>query len=641
VPLKHSLLAIALAILGCRLAPAQISPGPLSRAHQQYEGVTKCASCHDFGPGTGNRNFKCLECHVEIQHRLDAHTGYHAREYKSSAGETDCARCHADHNGEKFALVRLDRKAFDHTAETGLALEGKHKTLACEKCHIAKFVAAIAKPEIKVKDLNHTFLGLRRECASCHEDVHKGQEGADCARCHTQDAWKPAPGFDHGKANYQLTGKHQTVVCEKCHEPPAKGQPVLFKGLKFNNCQDCHMDPHRGGFQETKFKGNCETCHITGGWKINHPDKEFDHSTTKYPLKGKHVETPCAKCHKDSDYHRHLAFERCADCHDRDDPHKGQFKARAAGSDCKSCHDEKDWKKALFDKETHKKSAFPLEGKHADVECLDCHQPKGPDAVWMTRKLICSACHTDRHGGEFAAAPNENKCDACHTQTDFQPSTFSVKQHSETKFTLTGRHAYVLCADCHKLIEPAVAWRPVPAIAAMAVPAAKTFVSGSLRQYHFASQTCETCHTDPHQTTLACESCHMTEQWKILKAFDHSTTKFQLDGGHVKVKCGDCHMGATPQFPMTPEQCTGCHATKDVHGGQFRRGALEEDCATCHVTARWELKDKDFSHEKTRFPLDVAHRNVACDKCHKEQRGAAGKMMKIYRGIATECVQCH
>ena len=637
--MKHPLLAVALALLCCKLAPAQISPGPLSRAHQQLEGVAKCASCHDFGPGTGNRNFKCLECHVEIQHRLEAHAGYHSREYKSSSSETDCARCHADHNGEKFALVRLDRKAFDHTAETGMALEGKHKALSCEKCHIAKFIPASARPEIKEKDLNHSFLGLRRECASCHEDVHRAQEGADCARCHTQDAWKPAPGFDHGRSNYPLTGKHQPVACAKCHEPAAKGQPVLFKGLMYSSCQSCHMDPHRGGFQEAKFRGTCETCHVTGGWKLNRPGESFDHKATKFPLKGKHVETPCAKCHKDSDYHRQIAFERCADCHDRDDPHKGQFKERAAGSDCQSCHDEKDWKKALFDKETHKKSAFPLEGKHADVECLDCHQPKGKDAVYMTRKLICSACHTDRHGAEFASAPNENKCDVCHTQTGFQPTTFSVMRHAETKFTLTGRHAFVLCADCHKLIEPVIATLPLPAIAAMAVPAAKTFISGPLRQYHFASQTCETCHTDPHQTTLACESCHMTEQWKTLHAFDHSTTKFQLDGGHVKVKCADCHMGTTPQFPNTPEQCTGCHAAKDVHAGQFRRGVQEEDCATCHVTARWELKD--FNHDKSRFPLDVAHRNVACEKCHREQRGAAGKMVRSYRGTATECVQCH
>jgi hypothetical protein len=632
--------AVVLAILGCKLATAQISPGPLSLAHEQYEGVARCASCHDFGAATGNRSFKCLECHAEIRRRLDTHAGFHSHEYKTSPGETDCSRCHADHNGEKFALIRLDRKSFDHAAETGMPLEGKHKTLACEKCHVGRFIPVAARAEIKVKNLDHSFLGLRRECNSCHEDVHKGQEGNDCARCHSQDAWKPAAGFDHSKTNYPLTGKHQTLACEKCHEARVKGKPVLFKGLMFSSCQNCHMDPHRGGFQETKFRGTCETCHVTGGWKINRPDKEFDHSTTKYPLKGKHSETPCAKCHKDSDYHRHLAFERCADCHE--DIHKGQFKARAAGSDCASCHDEKGFKPALFDKETHKKSAFPLEGKHTDVECVDCHEPKGKDAVYITRKLSCPACHTDRHGGEFASVPTENKCDACHSQNGFTPTTFTVNEHTDTKFNLTGRHAFIQCAECHKLVAPAAVTLPLPVLANMRppLPLAKPFLSGSLRQFHFSSQTCETCHSDPHRTNLACESCHMTEQWKIVRAFDHSRTKFQLDGGHVKVRCADCHLGTeAPQFAMTAETCNGCHTSKDPHGDQFRRGGQDEDCAACHVTAHWELKD--FNHDRTRFPLDVSHRDVACAKCHREQRGADGKMMKIYRGTATECVQCH
>src|SRR5215471_5406887 len=68
---KGRLAGIAIALWCCTLAEAQISPGPLSRAHQQLEGVTKCASCHDFG--AGSRGFRCLECHAEIRRRVDAH----------------------------------------------------------------------------------------------------------------------------------------------------------------------------------------------------------------------------------------------------------------------------------------------------------------------------------------------------------------------------------------------------------------------------------------------------------------------------------------------------------------------------------------------------------------------------------------
>src|SRR4051812_48537830 len=81
-------------------AAAQISPGPLSRAHQQLEGVGKCASCHALG--TDSRGFRCLDCHKEIRTRVEAHTGMHSRAYKPAEGQADCARCHMEHNGVGF-----------------------------------------------------------------------------------------------------------------------------------------------------------------------------------------------------------------------------------------------------------------------------------------------------------------------------------------------------------------------------------------------------------------------------------------------------------------------------------------------------------------------------------------------------------
>ena len=117
----------------CTLTFGQISPGPLSQAHQGLEGVTKCSQCHGLGGGT--LGFKCLECHVEIQRRVAARTGFHAKAYTASPNETDCTRCHVEHNGRKFPLTRLERKDFNHATQTGFALEGKHRQQACESCH--------------------------------------------------------------------------------------------------------------------------------------------------------------------------------------------------------------------------------------------------------------------------------------------------------------------------------------------------------------------------------------------------------------------------------------------------------------------------------------------------------------------------
>ena len=109
--------------LSCPGAPpaAQISPGPLSRAHAKLEGSTHCLDCHD--PEKGVAADKCLGCHKPLQERVAAGKGLHARpEYR------DCKTCHVEHQGVEYELVwwgKAGKKAFDH-AQTGHPLAGKH-----------------------------------------------------------------------------------------------------------------------------------------------------------------------------------------------------------------------------------------------------------------------------------------------------------------------------------------------------------------------------------------------------------------------------------------------------------------------------------------------------------------------------------
>jgi len=643
----------------CGVAFAQISPGPLSRAHQQLEGVTKCSTCHDFG--AGDRRLKCLECHTEIQRRVAARTGYHAKAYKVSPTEIDCARCHLEHNGQKFPLTRLDRKNFEHRALTGFALEGKHKEQQCEGCHTTNRIAVDARAEIKLKDLNHSFLGLKGECASCHEDVHAGQLGGDCLRCHSQDAWKPTPGFNHVRTSYPLTGRHQEIACQKCHGPNPGEKAAHYKGVVFGSCQNCHADPHKGAFQDAKFQGTCETCHNTSGWKNNQPSVSFNHNNTKFPLHGKHAEATCAQCHKDSDFRRPVAYDHCESCHE--DVHKGQFASRGAGSpsdpsrpasdpagsECSACHNETAFKPTLFTREMHQKSAFKLEGKHASLECAKCHQPDGKSAVYITGKLLCNECHADPHGGEFAGLPYTNKCDLCHTQTSFQPSTYSSVRHAQTKFSLTGAHAAVVCGDCHKPLVSVAAPAAVPVVASVAYLPANA--ASAARQYHFDRQGCVGCHSDPHRTDVTCETCHTERQWKELRPFDHASTKFLLEGAHETVLCAGCHKPVdlhpaqsgriaakgAPDFSKTPRQCSECH--EDVHGGQFMKSDREEDCTSCHSVTKWS--SGAFNHDATAFPLDGSHIRVRCVQCHNQEKETDGKTIRIYRGTPTECTKCH
>ena len=253
-------------VLFAAFAQAQISPGPLSRAHQALEGATKCATCHNFG--LSNRGLKCLDCHAEIHRQVLTRTGFHARVYNASQSQADCARCHLEHNGRQFPLVQFDRQKFDHAGLTGFALEGKHRELMCSGCHNTAHVQTAARSEIKLKDLNKTFLGLGSQCTACHSDVHGGQLGPDCLHCHSQDAWKPAAGFNHSRTGFPLTGLHQNVTCEKCHGARPGELVARYKGLAYGSCQNCHNDPHRGAFQDAKFGGTCQTCHTTAGMEI-------------------------------------------------------------------------------------------------------------------------------------------------------------------------------------------------------------------------------------------------------------------------------------------------------------------------------------------------------------------------------------
>lgn len=516
-----------------------------------------------------------------------------------------------EHNGRTFTLARIDRGKFDHGAQTGFALTGKHRAQKCEACHTAAHIAAAARAEIRVKDPNHTFLGLRRECTGCHEDHHRGQLGNDCARCHSQEAWKPPTGFDHTRARFVLTGLHQKVPCQKCHGPKPGEAVARYQGLAFNGCQNCHNDPHRGAFQEAKVQGTCDRCHDTGGFKNNRSSAVFNHSMTKFPLVGKHTELACEKCHKSTDFKRPVAHARCQDCHQ--DPHRGQFAARAAGSDCGSCHAETGFKPAKFDRTAHAATAFPLKGKHLELRCVECHKPEGRDAVFKTGKLTCAECHTDQHGGEFAGAPWNNQCGSCHDESGFRPSKFTPARHAEGKFPLTGAHARVACEKCHK-------------------PMADAKANGQPRQYHFASRACTTCHENRHQTKVACDTCHTTEAWKATLEFNHSSTNFKLEGAHQTLKCAQCHTDIV--FSKATARCASCHAAKDPHRGQFATGDRAEDCSACHVPVKWD--GGAFSHERARFTLDVAHRNVACVKCHK-----LVDQMRVYRGTPRECIQCH
>jgi hypothetical protein len=118
VELKRRAVLLLLVTAACLFvaprAAAQISPGPLSKAHSSLSGTTQCATCHSFGASAPT--FKCLECHKELAQALAGSHGYHARLQMQNPNGKDCVRCHLEHNGENYNLIHWEpsREKFDH-----------------------------------------------------------------------------------------------------------------------------------------------------------------------------------------------------------------------------------------------------------------------------------------------------------------------------------------------------------------------------------------------------------------------------------------------------------------------------------------------------------------------------------------------
>lgn len=609
---------LALALLAVRALPAgaQVSPGPLARAHAELEGNRACFQCHPPAGGHERMDDRCLTCHGEIAAMREARRGFHAK-----VVDRPCAKCHPDHGGREFQLVAFDEGTpgkFDH-ARAGYALEGAHAKVECRACHQPKNQRAAVVAKMKVKDHARSWLGLDTACASCHGDPHRGQLGLECARCHALAAWKPAAKFDHAATSYPLTGKHAQVECSKCHLAPAvattldaNGRPMpQWKPLPHGECSSCHKDPHAG-----RFGAACAKCHVTDDFhRIN--NATFDHDKTRYPLRGAHVTVACAKCHDvKTAWGPKPPFARCDDCHR--DAHAGQTAHAALGAgaaransggakigagaaatgapansatDCAACHDLRAFSPSTFTVAAHQATKYPLAGAHARAKCSACHA-KGAEASAATLgparvplhpiHAICTDCHADPHRGRFSAGgarPRNEGCIACHGMERFSPSRVDAPFHAGFAYSLEGAHRAVPCATCHRELE-----------SPGATSGAATLRAAAQRALAFADdrRKCAECHRSPHGDQFAarkdrgaCESCHGLDAFAPATRFDHNRdAAFKLDGAHAKVRCAGCHptvAGANGArvvvYRPLSSKCESCHAVTPARKSSFRPDA--------------------------------------------------------------------
>jgi len=264
------------------------------------------------------------------------------------------------------------------------------------------------------------------------------------------------------------------------------------------------------------------------------------------------------------------------------------------------------------------------------LECSQCHT----DSLSTLDQATCIECHaegqrafTDQHRVDFG-----DDCLTCH---DGSGNLTNFDHGQMTNFSLAGKHREVKCQDCHVQ-----------------------------NQFKGLETACASCHlkNDKHegQFGASCESCHTSDDWERA-TFRHDLKRFTFEGqaldiatscatchlqddkhkGKYGASCESCHISdnwerATFRHDLTrfafegrpldiATNCASCHRQDDKHDGHFGT-----QCQQCHTPDDWDKVT--FDHAQTRFPLDGAHRDVTCEKCHADQR---------FAGTPTDCAACH
>lgn len=294
------------------------TPGPLSAAcprgeslggyesHAEFE--RECLHCH--APVHCLSADRCQECHIEIAEQRAAVEGLHG----VLPGTDKCQNCHTEHQGREAVISDVALANVDHGQLTGFEL-GQHAVdyagdvMGCEGCHeegrfaaeavdcvgchaeedavwveehlraygetctrchdgvdrmadfehdaVFALVEGHADLECEACHADQTFADPARDCVACHEDpeVHVGQFGLDCSRCHTAVGWTPAAltrhvfPLDHGDEG--------EIVCETCH----------VAAYTVYTCDECHpteeiVDGHAE--DDDLAPERCADCHPTG-----------------------------------------------------------------------------------------------------------------------------------------------------------------------------------------------------------------------------------------------------------------------------------------------------------------------------------------------------------------------------------------
>lgn len=342
----------------------------------------------------------------------------------------------------------------------------------------------------------------------------------------------------------------------------------------------------------------------------------------------------CNDCHSGG---RRVADKKCIGCHE----HKKLAKRIKSGKgfhsteqvtkrSCGDCHlehkgrdyDIMAWQLVggmqSFD---HRDASWPLEGKHTNIKCTDCHRRRNRQGLrlFLGEVQDCGACHRgdQPHGFQKRALM---RCERCHTQRVWKParrnSEFDHNNPRDAALPLRGAHEDVRCSKCH--------------------PKAR------FNRAEKDPAACSNCHESPHDDHLfgrrKCRQCHAPTARSIAQvSFKHTKhTRFPLGASHKRQQCYKCHTDKLGK--RKPKRtCESCHADQNGHKQRFKEFGDPPRCNLCHLSAGWQ--PRGFNHDKkTRFRLTGRHASATCRSCHRGQRADD---FERFNPDTIGCMGCH
>jgi Cytochrome c7 and related cytochrome c len=542
---------------------------------------------------------------------------------------------------------------FDHLP-TGFELDGIHRDLACEACHI-----------------NAIFKGTPRNCGVCHitgstfnatpKSATHVSSTNNCAACHDTSSFRPSVHFDHAQVMGSCVSCHNGSIaqgkgpthpvtsqsCEACHtvmswNPPKAVDHTQIPLAVAGFCIICHNGVQAAGKPVGHIVTNleCGDCHLTNNWL----GATFDHTG---------ITSNCVSCHNGTKavgkQGNHMPTTTlCENCHTTGIGTKapswtpsGFDHTQMTVTTCQTCHSG-----------TVKISSGFVSGQPTNhvppipsiIDCGICHGNNPAAETWT----VLAASIATLHSGL-----NVSNCLQCHAGQTYAgvPAPYipmSISGVSPTKLTpLAPPHIPILagtdCSACHGAAYTAGGFGPATAMS----PAKHAFVSAA----------CDTCHdtgrafyvgggtplqlrpadhissTDPRMATSDCSVCHETTDW----------ISTAMPAGHMpnpsNLSCLQCHTASPSDY--TPATLA---ANSILHTG------VSGNCGLCHgnnVTAlTWfnSFTPKDALLAPAHIPYLTG---TDCSACHQSSTYAVGGFGPTSMSAAkhafvpTSCDTCH